>query len=110
MNKKSREKAISPISGASIPIPGPGRPKGSKNKLSRLAKETITSVYERLGGIEGHIAFLKSNPKALERFYNEVFPKLLNLRPDLEPEHEHDNRLIIQVVHINEKDSGAEKI
>ena len=84
MNKISKEKAISPISGAKLPLPGPGRPKGSKNKLSRLAKDTISEVYERLGGIEAHIAFLKSNKRALERFYNDVYPKLMRLKPEIE--------------------------
>lgn len=104
MNKISKEKAISPISGAKLPLPGPGRPKGSKNKLSRLAKDTISEVYERLGGIEAHIAFLKSNKRALERFYNDVYPKLMALKPGLEISQGIDNKLIIKVVNID--DSG----
>jgi len=98
-NKKSKEKAISPISGGAIPVPGPGRPRGAKNKLSRLAKEVITEVYERLGGIEAHIAFLKRNERALERFYTEVYPKLLSQKIDANLEiSQPDNKLIIQVV------------
>ena len=108
MNKISKEKAISPISGAKLPLPGPGRPKGSKNKLSRLAKDTISEVYERLGGIEAHIAFLKSNKRALERFYNEVYPKLMRLKPEIEMDNM-DNKKVklsfeydLGVVHIDD--------
>ena len=33
--------------------PGPGRPKGSKDKLPRTVKENIEKAFEKLGGIEG---------------------------------------------------------
>ncbi len=77
MNKKSGSKANSPINGSSIPTPGPGRPKGVPNKLSRTAKENIEKVYGVLGDIGGHVMFLKKHPRELAKFYSEVYPKLL---------------------------------
>jgi len=77
MNKKSESKANSPVNGSSIPTPGPGRPAGSPNKLSRTAKENIEKVYGMLGDLKGHVLFLKKHPRELAKFYSDVYPKLL---------------------------------
>ena len=58
-------------------MPGPGRPKGAKNKLTKLAKENIEAVYAGLGGVKAHIAFLKRYPKHLADFYKDVYPRLV---------------------------------
>lgn len=59
--------------------PGPGRPKGVPNKLSRTAKENIEAVYAGLGGVKGQIGFLKAHPKVLADFYTNVYPRLIPL-------------------------------
>lgn len=70
--------AISPKNGATIPV-GHGRNKGSLNKITKTAKDNISAVYEGLGGLGGHIAYLKAHPKELAEFYRNVYPRLLPL-------------------------------
>ncbi len=72
---KTQKKAVSHLP----PGPGPGRPKGCQNKLTRTAKENIQAVYEKLGDIVGHVKFLQTHPLALADFYNNVYPRLLPL-------------------------------
>ena len=56
--------------------PGPGRPKGSSNKTTALAKEAIEQAFSALQGKKG-----KSLPEWAENniddFYKLIFPKLL---------------------------------
>ena len=79
MNKKSKGKAISPKGGSVIPVPGPGRPKGAKNKLSKAAKENIAAVFEALGGVRGMTTWAKRTPRNMESFYRDIYPKILAL-------------------------------
>lgn len=72
---KTRKKAKSNLP----PGPGPGRPKGLPNKLTRTAKENIQAVYKKLGDIDGHVDFLNTHPLAKADFYNNVYPRLLPL-------------------------------
>ena len=93
---------ISPRNGAAMK-PARGRPKGAKNKLSRLAKDNIAAVYENLGGVEGHVKFLRTHLRALERFYTEVYPKLLTQGVELSGQVGlPDNQLVIKVVETKE--------
>jgi len=65
--KKTRKKAISPINGQELG-PGPGRPKGSKNKLTIL-EEAFFEAWEELEGKKG----LKDHIKKHRReFYKTV--------------------------------------
>jgi hypothetical protein len=61
------------------PPPGPGRPKGSKNKLSGIAKENIASVFDGLGGVKGMTDWVKASPRNKETFYRDIYPKILAL-------------------------------
>ena len=47
----------------------PGRPKGSKNKLSRNAREAFQSVYERLGGDDSLAKWAIANPDDFFKLY-----------------------------------------
>jgi|YelNatPaOPRAMG01_1025707.scaffolds.fasta_scaffold391555_1 hypothetical protein len=106
MDEKNRKEIgkmiVSPRSGAAVPVRR-GRPKGVKNKLSRLAKDNIAAVYENLGGVEGHVKFLRTHLRALERFYTEVYPKLLTQGVELSGQVGlPDNQLVIKVVETKE--------
>jgi hypothetical protein len=57
--KKSRKKA-SPAD--RLPIPGPGRPKGSVNKFTNL-KEVFLQAFEETGGVEGLVEWIKKSPR-----------------------------------------------
>ena len=45
LSKKSEKKVVSPINQAEVSCPGPGRPKGSKNKFTNL-KESFLEAFE----------------------------------------------------------------
>jgi hypothetical protein len=55
---------------------GAGRPKGSTNKIPRVAKENIIQAFEELGGIEGLVNWAKSDPKNHGDFYK-IYGRLL---------------------------------
>lgn len=60
--------------------PGPGRPKGSQNKTTKLAKDAIAAVAEGLGGVDRMIAWAKENPQNERVFWSQMYTKLLPLQ------------------------------
>ncbi len=108
MNKKTSRKAVSPLSGASIPVPGPGRPKGARNKISGTAKENIVSVFEKLGGIEGMFGWAGKNDRNRGIFYQSIYSKILPM--DIYNQHSGaiDSAVNIKIVRtIVEQKNGA---
>jgi hypothetical protein len=59
------------------PGPGPGRPKGLSNKLTRTSKANIEKVFENLGGADGMTKWAKSSEKNKTIFYSEIYPRIL---------------------------------
>lgn len=57
-----------------------GRPKGAKNHTTVAAKEAIAAAFDRLGGVERLIQWVKSDPANERVFYGQVYPKLLPLQ------------------------------
>ena len=49
--------------------PGPGRPKGVPNKLTRAAKEAFQLAFDELGGVDGMVNWAKQDPDNLKAFY-----------------------------------------
>lgn len=41
--------------------PGPGRPKGSKNKATLAIKEAVLQAFVRLGDVDGLVAWAQEN-------------------------------------------------
>ena len=64
-------------------LAGPGRAKGSMNKLQRAAKEAIEMVADELGGVDRMVAWVKESPKNEAIFWGTVYPKLLPLTAQL---------------------------
>jgi hypothetical protein len=56
------------------PAPGPGRPKGCKNKFTDL-KNAILQVVEEEGGIEYFREFMKKNPVHFFNAIRDLLPK-----------------------------------
>ena len=77
--KQSKKKA-NPAS--RLPIPGPGRPKGSKDKISRNIKNNFEDVFEKLGGIDGFFAWAKK-PGNQGHFY-QMYSKMLPSNVDMD--------------------------
>lgn len=60
--------------------PGPGRPPGSRNKTTVIAKEAIALVADKLGGVDRMVAWAKEAPDNEKAFWTQVYPKLLPLQ------------------------------
>jgi hypothetical protein len=60
--------------------PGPGRPKGSENKTTKLAKSAIAEAAERLGGTDRLVAWCKEDTANERVFWGTIYPKLLPLQ------------------------------
>jgi hypothetical protein len=74
---------------------GKGRAKGSKNKMTILAREAIATAAEGLGGTARLIAWAKEDPQNERVFWGTIYPKLLPLQvegPGAGGEHIHEVR------------------
>jgi len=58
---------------------GRGRPKGSPNKVQQSAKDLISGVAGKLGGLERMSAWAKEDPLNERAFWTHIYPKLLPL-------------------------------
>jgi hypothetical protein len=59
---------------------GAGRKVGIQNQLSKAAKDVIARVADDLGGSEGMLAWVRSDPKNEQIFWGGIYPKLLPLQ------------------------------
>lgn len=57
--------------------PGPGRPKGSKNKIGLSAKQAISKAAEGLGGHDRLVEWAKEAPENEKAFWTLIYPKLV---------------------------------
>lgn len=55
--------------------PGPGRPKGVRNRMSEARTDEILETFERLGGIEHMVSWAAKNPTEFYRLYGKLLPK-----------------------------------
>lgn len=60
--------------------PGPGRPKGSPNKVTAAAKDAIAQAAEQLGGTNRIVEWAKEDPLNERAFWATIYPKLLPLQ------------------------------
>jgi hypothetical protein len=60
--------------------PGPGRPKGSQNKVSKAAKDAIAEAAEKLGGVNRLAAWAKEAPENEKAFWSTIYPKLVTVQ------------------------------
>jgi hypothetical protein len=79
--------------------PGPGRPPGSRNKTTKLAKEAITLAFEDLGGAEALTAWASASEDNRKVFYTQIWTKVIPLQVSGEDggpiEHLHEIRRTI---------------
>lgn len=83
-NKKSKNKAVSPYSGGEIPLPGPGRPKGSKNRFTCL-RDAFLKAFSDLGGADGLVEWVKKSNRNRAEFYK-MITKMLPSNVDISSE------------------------
>lgn len=63
-----------------IPPRSPGRPKGSPNKTTQIAKDAIADAAAALGGSVRLTAWAKEDPANERVFWGTIYPKLLPLQ------------------------------
>lgn len=56
---------------------GPGRPKGSPNKINKAAKDAIADAAEALGGSARLVDWVKEDPANEKAFWTTIYPKLV---------------------------------
>jgi hypothetical protein len=54
--------------------PGPGRPRGSANRLTRAAKEAFGLAFEKLGGIKALTEWGEENRTEFYKLYARLIP------------------------------------
>lgn len=59
---------------------GPGRPKGTPNKLNKAAKDAIAEAAEALGGANRLVEWAKEDVLNERAFWTSIYPKLLPLQ------------------------------
>lgn len=65
---------------------GPGRPKGSPNKVTKAAKDLIAEAAEKLGGIERLVAWAEEAPENEKAFWSSIYPKLIPVQLSGDPD------------------------
>ena len=63
-----------------LPGPDPGRPKGGKNKITRLLKEAILEAAENAGGKAGIIGYLTEQAEKSPGPFMALLGKVLPLQ------------------------------
>lgn len=60
--------------------PGPGRPKGSTNKLTRAVKDAFQAAFEDLQGDESNnlLAWAQANPTDFYKLASKLIPSEIN--------------------------------
>jgi hypothetical protein len=59
---------------ANLPKKGPGRPKGSANKLTRDIREAISQAFDKVGGVDYLAAQARENPQAFMTLLGKIVP------------------------------------
>ena len=66
------------------PAAGRGRPKGSPNKTTQIAKDAIAMAADKLGGADRLVNWAKEDPLNERAFWSTIYPKLLPLQVNAE--------------------------
>lgn len=74
--------------------PGPGRPKGSPNKVTAAAKDAIAQAADKLGGTNRIVEWAQEDPKNETAFWTTIYPKLIPVQIGGDPE----NPLLVSTV------------
>ena len=72
--------AASKIQAENLTRKGLGRPKGSLNRTTTVAKDILSDVADRLGGSNRLYAWVLADPDNEKAFWTGIWPKLLPLQ------------------------------
>jgi hypothetical protein len=101
-----------------LPSKGPGRPKGSVNKLGKEAKQVIAEAAEKLGGAKRLLEWCQEDERNERAFWSTIYPKLIPLTVQGDPDnpivHQHDinpaEKLKAMVANVSERSGEAGRI
>ena len=62
------------MTAANLPARGPGRPKGSANKLTKDIKEAISQAFDKVGGVDYLARQANENPQAFMTLLGKIIP------------------------------------
>jgi hypothetical protein len=89
------------------PPPGPGRPKGSVNKIGAQAKENVVIVFSRLGGTDAMLRWAKRNRTEFYRMYARLIPNYVMAHVDIRDVTELSDVELINVITGSSRDGTA---
>lgn len=72
--------------------PGPGRPKGSRNKFTRSVKEALERAFEQRGGDKALTAWANENPTDFYKLWGRMLPS------EVQASLEHSGELVVRVI------------
>ena len=78
-NQKPSQKAKSDKPQIGKGLPGPGRPKGSKDKIPQQVAEMVAEALTEVGGVQYFIDKAETEPKAFMALCGKLMPKDVNL-------------------------------
>jgi len=59
-----------------FPSPGPGRPKGCKNKLNAQVREMVLTALSEAGGVDYLVRQAEENPGAFLTLIGKIIPRV----------------------------------
>lgn len=62
--------------------PGPGRPKGSANKITKDIREAISQAFDKAGGIEYLVQVSKTKPEVFCSLLGKIIPAEVRAKVD----------------------------
>lgn len=67
---------------SNIKGPGPGRPKGSRNKITKDIREAVLNAFEKVGGVKYLVKQAEDNPQAFMALLSKILPTQVTGDPD----------------------------
>jgi hypothetical protein len=75
-----------------------GRPKGSVNKVAKIAKDAIAEAAEMLGGVDRLVEWVKEDTGNEKVFWGTIYPKLLPLQVNADIEGAVSLNLVVKLI------------
>ena len=81
MSGKVKQSGAKANPASRLPIPGPGRPRGSQNKITKNIRNNFEEVFEKLGGVNGFYLWAKKtgNQGQFYQMYSKMLPSNIDL-------------------------------
>jgi len=91
-------KGCRPDAAKYLPAKGPGRPKGGHDKLSRLIKDNIIAVFDKIGGTGAMATWARKNRTEFYKLYARLVPTQVIATVDLRDASELSDDDLLQII------------